>query len=186
MAGIRRIDDSPGWINRRFEAIEKRIGERSAEKRIPGTSFPPGVIPTSALRDPSAPGYVNLTTTGFGVTVAGGNVIDTTVTVPEGFTACVVSLVGRVFAYNSTAAPDYLYARPVVNGLAGNALPFPVAAFGSFDDSGVAVCNFATVLTGLSAGSTFPVQLWSASATADWTADASHTADLTGPLLWFA
>lgn len=90
-------------------------------------------------------------------------------------------MTGRVFARNSTAAGDFLYARPVVSGTTGNAVPLNAAGGASV----VNVAPFATVLTGLTSGSSFTVALWAATTNAAWATDAANTADLSGVLLWF-
>lgn len=79
MAGIRRTDTDPGWINRRLADLERQIRELRSAKRLPASTFPPGVIPTAALANPNAPGYVYLTATGFGLAVTGANVISSSV-----------------------------------------------------------------------------------------------------------
>lgn len=170
-----------GWIKRQFRDQQRQIKELRAAKRIPGSSFPPGVIPTSALQAPDAPGFVNQTVTAFSLGTTSALLIDTIATVPSGFTSCVVSLVGRVYAVNPTGSTGFLSAQVAVAGSTGNAMPLPVAT----TLGGLNVATFATVLTGLSGGSTLAVQL-SAWTDAAWTSDPSNTADLTGSLVWFA
>jgi hypothetical protein len=69
----------------------------------------------------------------------------------------------------------------VVNGAPGNALPVPATTTAA----GTNVAPFSTVLTGLTPGGTFPVQLWASTLTAGWASDPANTADLSGVTLWF-
>lgn len=162
------------------------MAESDAAKRLRASSFadlPPRSIPISTLSNPSAAGYVSMSAGNFAVTMLGAAVIETSVQVPSGFDSCVVYLTGRVYARNTTAGVDYLYARTVTNGVTSTALPIPVAAVDTFGDVAANTAHSATVLSGL--GSSFTLQVWAASATADWTADPGNTADLSGVLLWF-
>jgi hypothetical protein len=182
---IRHSDTTPGWINRQFRAIDGRFKRLESAKRLPGSTFPPGIIPTSALKSPSAPGYVNLSTDGFGVDLAGGYLIDETVSVPSLFSSCVIALTGRVYAFNSTASDDYLLARAEVAGVTGTALPIYAAANPGPADAPVNVCPISTVLTELAAGDTFPVRIFAATGAADWASDVDNLAELTGAIVWF-
>lgn len=184
MGKFRRIDADAGRVNRQVRAITRDLREQRAAKRLPASSFTdllPGSIPQSAVTNQSAPGYVSLTTTGSAILAAGGLLIDSSATVPTGFTSCVVSLTARAFAYNSTATDDYLYAQPIAAGVSGNALPVLAPA----GQSAFNVAPVATVLTGLTPGSLVSLQLWAATSAADWAADPSNLADLSGVLLWF-
>jgi hypothetical protein len=180
------MDTDPGWINRRFREQDRKIRELRAERKFLRTTIPDGFISTAALADPSAPGYVNLAATNFAVTTTGGNVISTAVSVPSGFTSCVISLVGRVYAVNSTAADDYLLARVEIDTATGTAMPVLATANGTTGDAGVNVAPLATVLAGLPEGDSFNVRLHASTATANWTADVANTADLNGSIVWFA
>ncbi|HET6915752.1 MAG TPA: hypothetical protein VFH56_06635, partial [Acidimicrobiales bacterium] len=125
-----------------------------------------------------APGVVSQSVTDFAVPMAGATLITTTVTVPSGYTKAAVVLTGRVFATNPGAS-DYLYARPVVNGTTGNAVPVQAP-------TGVGVLNVAPIalaLTGLA--SSFTVSLWASSSVADWSPNTSNLADLSGSVVWF-
>jgi hypothetical protein len=184
MGKFRGLDTAPGHEGRAIRDLQRQIRELRAAKTLRRSSFadvPTGSIPLSAVGNSSAPGYVYLSATAFALSTVGANVIDSLVTVPTGFTSCVVYLTGRVFAYNSTAVTDYLYARPVVNGAPGNALPVPAATTAA----GTNVAPFSTVLTGLTPGGTFSVQLWASTLTAGWASDPANTADLSGVTLWF-
>lgn len=174
-------DTAPGWMNRRFAHLERDIREMRAEKRLRASSFADASIPSTALTNPSASGYVFQTAAGFALTTAGADVISSAVTVPASFSGCVVVLTGRVYAKNTTAASDTLYARPTVAGMTGNAYPLPVAA----GAAGTNVAPFAVSLSGLTAGTTFTVTMWAQSLTAAWGATAANTADLSGSLSWF-
>lgn len=186
---MRTYDSTPGWVNRELATIKRQIREMRAEKRLARSSFAgvaPGAIPLSVVANSSAPGYVNLTATNFALALAGSYLIDSPVTVPDGMTSCVVSLTGRVYAANTTLAVDYLYANVEVNGVTSSAVPMPADVAGARDEVTLNVSPLATVLTGLTAGATFPVRLHAATATADWTADTGNTADLSGLLAWFS
>jgi hypothetical protein len=197
MRKFRGIDDKPGWEYRELADIRRQLRELRAARTLSGSDFSlvpdnrippsavdlavtaPGVIPVDAVSSASTPGYVNLTATNFAVPVAGVNLIDATVPVPIGFSSCVLSLTGRVFAANSTATTDYLYARLSVNGALSNAVPVQTPAA----VSALNVAASAVVLTSL--GGSFPLRLWAASSAADWAASATNTADLTGGIVWF-
>lgn len=181
---FRGLDPSPGWINRKFRDIDTALRELRAEKRLAASSFanvPPGSIPVSALSSTTASGYVYQTATGFSVPLAGADLIASTVTVPHGFTGCVVMVTGRVFAYNSTLSTDYLYARPTIGTANGNALPIQALTTAA----ALNTAPLSAVLSGLNGGDTFTVRLWAATSVADWPSDPTNTADLSGVVLWF-
>lgn len=185
---LRHTDTDPGWINRRLRDLERQIRELRAEKRLAGSSFaqlPAGAIPQSAVGNPSNPGFVSGTASGFAVPTGGAEVIRRSATVPPGFTSCVVQLTGRVLAVNSTAGNDYLYARVSALDVLGNALPVPVPAVPAWNNMAMNVATMTAVLTGLTPGSDVVLKLRTWTAGADWAADARSTADLSGGVTWF-
>jgi hypothetical protein len=107
--------------------------------------------------------------------------------VPEGFTKAHIYITGRVFAYNSTAGVDYLFARSRAYvpssdiAIFGNG--FPVAATGSngsaFNVSPVGL-EFLNLSDGLEIR--LEVQGWTAFAT--WAASAGNIADVAGQITW--
>lgn len=174
MGKFRGVDADPGWIAREFKDIRRLLRELSAAKRIPGTTFPDGVIPATALASPTAPGFVNLTATNFPVATSVTYLISDVVAVPRGFTSCVINLTGRVAAPGSGS----LASQVELDGITGNAIP-------SSGEGVPNVATFATVVTGLSEGVPMTLRL-SAWSDADRPAGASNVADLTGSLVWFA
>ena len=182
--------DPMGRQNRMKRDLERALREERAAKRFPMTEIPDGSITNEALADPVAGGYVSQSVTGWAPTVAGSYLIDTAVTVPSDFAACIVNLTGRAYGVNTTAADDYLYARAEVYSLTASysatALPVHAAASGAPNDAALNVSPLSVVMSGLTAGDTFNVRLWVATAVADWTADLNNTADLTGSLTWYA
>ena len=105
-----------------------------------------------------------------------------TVTVPAGFTSAVVSLVGRVFATNPNTGADYLSAVTKIDGVGGDSVPLLVGGSGG---SGHNVSSIARVLPGLTPGGTFVLALLGNSNIADWAANASNVAEVSGTILWF-
>lgn len=183
---IRRTDTDPGWVNRELRALRRDVAELRAAKRLPGSTFPPGIIPTSSLKSPAAPGYVSLLTSGFAVDLIGGYAVDESVSVPDLFTSCVIALTGRVYALNSTVTDDYLLARVEIDAVTGTALPVHATPSGTPGSGQVNVCAISTVITDLSVGDTFPIRLFVGTAGADWAADPDNVAELTGSIVWFA
>ena len=179
---VRRTDSDEGWVNRRLADLQRQINEQRAAKRLPASTFPPGVIPTSALASPAAPGAVQLSATNFAVAAAGATVLTGTITIPSRMTNCVVSLTARVYATNTTATSDSLYARVEVATVTGTALPVTVPT----TEARVNVATLTTLLTGLTPGATFAVRAWAKTLTADWTASGGNTVDISGTLAWFA
>jgi hypothetical protein len=160
---------------------------RGARGTIARGEFPAGVIPPNALQQATAqPGLVSLTVTGFALTTTPTAVLSGSAAVPAGFSGCVVSLVGRVYAGNTTASAGFLSAQAKINGVSGNAVPVHVGVSGQPDDTALNVATCSVVLTDLTPGAVVPVQLLAWTDAAAWTADAANLADLTGTVAWFA
>lgn len=141
-----------------------------------------GIIGNDALTNPVAPQYVYDYTTNFAVGTTVAHVRRTTITVPAGFTSAIVNVTGRVYAVNSTAGLDYLYTQTNVKGFNGLALPLPVSASGG---SGFNVSPFSVLLSGLTPGSTFTIDVDAFTAFGAWASSASNTMDVSGTILWF-
>lgn len=141
-----------------------------------------GIIGNDALTSPVVPQYVYDYGTNFGVSTTVSHIRRTTITVPAGITAAIVNVTGRVYAVNNTAGLDYLYVQTNVKGYNGLALPLPVSASGG---SGFNVSPFSVLLTDLTPGSTFTVDVDAFTAFGAWAANASNTVDVSGAILWF-
>lgn len=55
MTRFRGMDDSPGWINRRFARIERELREMASAKRLPNSSLPDDYTMTPVGPEPSTP-----------------------------------------------------------------------------------------------------------------------------------
>jgi hypothetical protein len=165
----------------RLDALEAAVKFlRSSRALVARAEFPDGIIPPAALKQATAqPGLINLTATGFSLGTSASDLVTATITVPPGFTGCVVNLLGRVYALNSTGAVGYLSAQTSVDASPGNAVPMPIAAAGV----GMNVAPLAALLSGLAPGSTFVVAA-SAWTDAAWLGDPSNLVDLTGSIVW--
>lgn len=139
-------------------------------------------LPNSMLASPVAPGSIYDSRTNFALTTTLTNIRTTTITVPAGFTQAAVSVVVRVQAFNNTASLDYLYAQANIAGFNGYALPLAVTGSGG---SGINVSPFSTVLSGLTPGGSFTVQIAAQTAFANWAADTDNVAEVSGSILWF-
>lgn len=157
---------------------------RGARGTIARGEFPAGVIPLGALQQATAqPGLVSLTVTGFALTTTPTAILSGSAIVPAGFSACVISVTGRVHAGNTTATAGFLSAQAKVNGVTGNAVPVHAGVSGQPDDTALNVATCSVVLSDLTPGAAVPVQLL-AWADAAWSADAANLADLTGSVVW--
>jgi hypothetical protein len=149
---------------------------------VTGTlSLPAGIIGNDALTSPVTPGVVYASATNFAVTTTETAIIAGYSTVPSGFTQAVISLTGRIYAVNGTAASDYLFGKTTIATHYGYGLPSQVAAGGT----NINVSPFAYIVTGLTGGSTIPITLTAKSQTANWAANGANTAEIAGSILWF-
>lgn len=142
----------------------------------------PGSVGNDSLANPVAPQYVYDYTSNFALSTTIAHIRRTTITVPPGFTSAVVNVTGRVYAVNGTAGLDYLYAQTNISGFNGLALPLPVSASGG---SGTNVSPFAVVLSGLTPGGTFSIDVDAQTAFGAWDANTANTMDVSGTILWF-
>jgi|GEM_PF-6396951 len=148
-----------------------------------------GMLGNDALKSPVAPGLVYQTATNFALSQTMTTKLTTTVTVPPGFTQCAVSLSSRVYAFNSNttggadaAGADYIYTRTNIAGIFPVALPILVGGAGHGVDS---LDPFSQLLTGLTPGATFALQVEAKTAYLAWAANVTNTVELSGSLLWF-
>jgi len=157
---------------------------------ITGTlSLPAGIIDNDALANPLKAQYIYNTTSGYAVTTTETTRASVTVTVPAGFTAAVVSVMGRVDGRNSNTTGgwnatggDLLHTRAWIAGGTGQDMDLSVLGSG---DHAVSVMPFAAVLTGLTPGDTFilAAKVWSEYQ--NWAAHAKNIAEISGTVTWY-
>jgi len=157
---------------------------------ITGTlSLPAGIINNDALTSPTVPQFIYATTNTYVVTITETTRASVTVTVPAGFTAAVVSVMGRVDGRNGNttggwdaAGGDLLHSRSVIAGVPG--LDMDLSVLGSGDHA-VSVMPLATVLTGLTPGGTFVLAANVWSEYQNWPAHAKNIAEISGTVTWY-
>jgi len=157
---------------------------------IGGTlSLPAGIINNDALTSPVVPLVVYGMSTSFGLTTSWVTQCSTTITVPAGFTSCVVSVSARGFATNpnttggsNSAGGDFFYVRAVIGGSHG--IGFPTRVLGSGDSVSV-VGPFSCVISGLTSGGTFTVTCDVTTMFLSWATNTNNTAEVSGSILWF-
>jgi hypothetical protein len=157
---------------------------------ITGTlSLPAGIINNDALTSPTVPQFIYATTNTYVVTTTETTRASVTVTVPAGFTAAVVSVMGRVDGRNGNttggwdaAGGDLLHSRSVIAGVPG--LDMDLSVLGSGDHA-VSVMPLATVLTGLTPGGTFVLAANVWSEYQNWPAHAKNIAEISGTVTWY-
>ena len=164
--------------------------EVSGHAAITGTlSLPAGIIDNAALTNPVASLSIYNTTGSYAVTTTETTRASVTVTVPAGFTAAVVSVMGRVDGRNSNstggwnaAGADLLHTRAWIAGGTGQDMDLSVLGSG---DHAVSVMPFAAVLTGLTPGDTFilAAKVWSEYQ--GWAAHAKNIAEISGTVTWY-
>ena len=141
-----------------------------------------GIIGNDALSNPVSAEFIYDSASNFGLTNSIGHIKRHSVTVPAGFTSAIVNVTCRIYAINPTAGLDYLYCQTNIAGYNGIAMPLPVSASGG---SGFNVSPFAVLLSGLTPGSTFFVDIDGQTAFGAWAADLSNQADVSGSIIWF-
>ena len=157
---------------------------------ITGTlSLPAGIVDNAALANPVVSQAIYATTNTYVVTTTETTRASVTVTVPAGFTAAVVNVMGRVDGRNGNstggwdgAGGDLLHSRAVIAGVPG--LDMDLSVLGSGDHA-VSVMPLATVLTGLTPGGTFilAANVWSEYQ--NWPAHAKNIAEISGTVTWY-
>jgi len=152
-------------------------------------SLPAGIINNDALTSPVASQVIYGMSTSFGLTTSWVTQCSTTITVPAGFTSCVVSVSARGFATNpnttggsNSAGGDFFYVRAVIGGSHG--IGFPTRVLGSGDSVSV-VGPFSCVISGLTSGGTFTVTCDVTTMFLSWATNANNTAEVSGSILWF-
>jgi hypothetical protein len=155
----------------------------SGHAAITGTlSLPSGIIGNDALANPVVPGLIYAFEQPFALTTSDVAFLTRTVTVPAGFTSAAVSVVGRLFAINPNAGYDYLSAVSKIDGTGGASIPLLVQPSGG---SGINVSPFSRVLTGLTPGGTFSLEVRGNTNVANWASNVANTCELSGSILWF-
>lgn len=153
--------------------------------RIEGTlDLPAGIIGNEALSNPVVPGVFYESADGWATpgSATYGARATATITVPAGFTSCVV--IADAWASAENSQPDStseLRIRPNINGLPGASNIIRGIASGSLG-SGQSLNS--RLLTGLTPGGTFPVSTEVRTLNV-WAAGSSNIAVISGTLLWF-
>jgi hypothetical protein len=134
------------------------------------------------------PGTIYGAATNFALTTTLTTLKTITLTVPTGYTTAQINATGRVYAINpnttggsNSAGGDYLIAETHIGAYWGYGLPLTTVGLGS---SNVNVAPFSVTLTGLTAGGTINVAVKGGTSFLTWAANAGHTAELTGSVLW--
>lgn len=117
----------------------------------------------------------------FAVGVAPVALAQQTVTVPDGYTTCLVFSGVSIGAFNNTAAAAYLYVAASINGAASAETPTSTPASGYGSGSGFAI----KTITGLSGGSTVTVEAQVRSSAGAWSANAANTANTSALFFFF-
>lgn len=183
MANLRGTDarKSLTGVRQRIADLEAENARlRSGSRLLQRGDYGQRRIPTDALQTTAAPGLVMLSASGFAIGTTPVAVLQGQVTVPARMTRCVVSLTGRAYATNSTAALDFLTARVAAAGVLGNGVPVRMPA----GEARLNVATLAVVLEDLVPGGTFPVAVSVASTSASWAANPGNFVDLAGSLGW--
>jgi hypothetical protein len=98
-----------------------------------------------------------------------------------------VLIVGRVFAYNSTASLDYLFARSRVyvpsSGQTGYGIGLPLAVSAS-GGSGLNSSPISVKVENLTDGQEIRLEIQGWTNTAGWAANAGNVADVAGQIIW--
>lgn len=148
--------------------------------RIEGTlSLPAGIIDNDALANPVKPERFGGVGNSFGVN-GWTTVASAAVTVPDGFTKCVVAATGFYRAQNNSTAGGYLAGRVLINGTPGEQSSKQVSAGLGQQDTATADA----LLSGLASGQTIPVTV-QVYFPVTLSADANNTARVSGTLMWF-
>ena len=136
-------------------------------------SVPNGSISNAALQNPLQPGSAGLSQTNFATTTAGAIYAQQTLTVPSGYTQCLIMNGVSAGAWNNTTSGDYLYVSADINGSPGG----ETAQFAAGPGFGSASAFAIRTLTGLSGGQTFTVGTRVRSGAAAWAANTSTFAN---------
>jgi len=141
---------------------------------ITGTlSLPAGIIDNAALAAPVTPDSAGLSATNFALTTTDAVLAQQTISVPAGYTRCLVFNGVSAGAYNNSGNPDSLWVTADINGTGGGGSAQNVANAGYGSASAFAV----RTMTGLSGG-TITVATKVRTQQYNWaanTANAAHT-----------
>jgi hypothetical protein len=148
----------------------------------------PGSISNAVLANPVRGDSAYAYATNFALTTTGTTpLVSQSWYTPTGFTTANVLIAGRVFAYNSTASLDYLFARSRVyvpsSGQTGygTGLPLAVSASGG---SGLNSSPISIKVANLTDGQEIRLEIQGWTNTAGWAANAGNTADVAGQIIW--
>lgn len=178
--------NEPDGIRKLLGLIKSIQAElRDVRSHLPGSTE----IDNAMLTSPVAPGLVYRTISNFALSTTWTTLLTSTITVPPGFTQCVVSMSSRVFANNPNttagadgAGADYIYTRTNIASIYPDA--FPILAAGS-GHVVVVVDPYAQLLYGINGVSTFGITVEAKSTYLAWAANANNTVELSGSLQWF-
>jgi hypothetical protein len=147
-----------------------------------------GIIGNDALTNPVVPGSVWSEASNFTVSPTWTTVIATDVTVPAGCTAASIHAQGRVTAFYNNAGTgsgvDYLFAHLYVSSYSSGFYPKAATDNGG---SGTNQVFRDAVLTGLTPGSTFAIDLQASTNFNTWTSPSSpgNQATLGATIQWY-
>lgn len=116
-------------------------------------NLPAGIIGNDALTNPFSPGSAGLSQVNFATTTSGNVRAQQTITVPAGFTQCLVMNGVSAGSWNNTASGDYIYVAADIDGTSGG----ETAQFAPGPGFGSASAFAIRTLTGLTGGGTFTV-----------------------------
>ena len=150
--------------------------------RAPGTEQING---DDALLSPTKPASTYGWSTNFVVTPSWTTKLVKTITVPAGFTIALVNVNARVFAYNDTAAADYLWSKTRIGDAGGIGVPVLANSAAAIGTSGLNPCGLATTQTGLVPGTTFNISIDARTSFGNWGSDAGNTVELWASILWY-
>jgi hypothetical protein len=150
---------------------------------ITGTlSLPAGIIDNAALTSPVVPQKIFFYTQGFALSTTAGTFASQAVTVPAGMTSAVVAVTSRLYGLNSTGVNSSLACVSKVAGSGGFNLECSAVIPG---DVGTSISPYSTVLSGLTPGGTFLLEVNGNSNGAGWAAWVGNTAEMSGSISWF-
>jgi hypothetical protein len=148
----------------------------------------PGSVSNTALTNPVRGDSAYQSATNFALTTSGTTpLVSQSWFTPAGFTTANILIVGRVFAYNTTASLDYLFARsrvyvPATSQVAyGTALPLAVSGN---NGSGINQSPVSVKVQSLTDGQEIRLEIQGWTNTAGWSASSGNTADVAGQIIW--
>jgi len=147
-----------------------------------------GIIGNEALSNPVRGDSAYTAASGFALTTTGATPLASqSWLTPAGFTTADILIVGRVFAYNSTAGLDYLQARSRVyvpsTGAQGYGIAMPVAVTGG-SGSGKNDSPISIKVENLAAGQEIRLEVQGWTSFAGWAANGGNMADVSGQIIW--